>query len=445
MPETIGIVEEHSEDNNSLQVEVQELLGHPPGWLLYSGISIVFVFVFLLGLLSWFIKYPDKLEAPVLIESSKPPVDIISPGFHIIDTLLIEEGQWVQTGQVLAIMENPAKFSDIQELLQWLENSPILAADKLDEFAELSNHFQLGALQNSYAQLLQLLEDIRYYQLQEDASAQIASLDREIKQIDELMNTVNGQKALFGLELELKAKELERTRKLKTMGAVSVEDLESKEAEWIRMQRQLKEMESSQVQNQIRIEQLRAQQMQIGQGRKHMINEKMIAIRQQVKQLAAELDQWKAQFLILAPIAGKLSLAPQLVIKKTVHAQELLFTILPTLDTGGIIARCEVPVQGIGKLSVGTPLLIYLDAYPYKEFGILETAISEMAQVPQKNKENQLLYHIVAPLSDTLTTSYQKAIPFRQKLSGRAVLISEDKRIFHRVFDQLRSLMLNQS
>lgn len=448
MPEPIitlnGPEKAQHQEKSQLQIDIHELMGNPPGWLMHSGISIVFVFVMLLGLLSWFIKYPDKMEAPVLIESKNPPVEIISAGFSVIDSILIKDGQSVNEGQVLAILKNPGLYKDILVLENWLAMINVNAKlNSRSVIPAIASNLQLGDLQNNYAGLLQVIDEFSYFQKLGDTQEQITALEREIDRIKALNQTSMQQQDIFEREIQLKQKELSRTQELRLIGASSEEELEREESEWLQMQRQEKQLQSGLIQNQIRIEQLNAQQQQLKHDKKNGINNRIFTIHQEVKQIEAALEKWKETYLITAPISGKVSFATTVAEKQPIRGQELVFTILPQIENNPIIARCQVPVQGIGKLSVGTSVLIYLDAYPYKEFGILETRVSDMAVIPQKNKEDALQYQIAAALPDTLTTSYREVIPFRQKLSGQAVLISEDKRILERIFQQMVSLLRN--
>ncbi len=58
--------------------EVQEIMGQMPGWALRWGITGVLVAVVLLLLASWFIRYPDTIDARVVLTTQNPPAPIIA-------------------------------------------------------------------------------------------------------------------------------------------------------------------------------------------------------------------------------------------------------------------------------------------------------------------------------------------------------------------------------
>jgi hypothetical protein len=45
---------------------------------------------------------------------------------------------------------------------------------------------------------------------------------------------------------------------------------------------------------------------------------------------------------------------------------------------------------------------------------------------------------------ETLITTYNKSIPFRQEMQGTANIVTEDQRILERVFDKILSILRNE-
>ena len=81
---------------------------------------------------------------------------------------------------------------------------------------------------------------------------------------------------------------------------------------------------------------------------------------------------------------------------------------------------------------------IQLDNYPYQEFGVVKGKVGSMSLVPDQES-----YFLEIELADSLVTTYDRSIPFAQELQGNARIITEDRRILERVFDQLMNLFKN--
>ena len=92
--------------------EVQEIMNFMPHWIVRSGITIVFITILMLLVVSWLIKYPDVIKARITIMSKVPPIEIVARSTGKW-TLYVEDHNSVTAGTVLAVIENPAKISDV--------------------------------------------------------------------------------------------------------------------------------------------------------------------------------------------------------------------------------------------------------------------------------------------------------------------------------------------
>ena len=57
---------------------LQNMLGHPPGWSLRWGITAVLVAAALFLGLAWLVKYPDVIVARVVIVTENPPIRLFA-------------------------------------------------------------------------------------------------------------------------------------------------------------------------------------------------------------------------------------------------------------------------------------------------------------------------------------------------------------------------------
>ncbi len=154
------------DQNNIRSTEVDEILGKTPNKIVRSGISVILIIVVILLAGSWFFKYPDKINAPVEIIASNPPADVIARQSGKIDSIFIDNNHHVEAGQVLAVIENPAKFIHVRELKLWLKliENLIWNQDMIpDEIAVVHKEYELGELQTSYSMLYASLISFKNY------------------------------------------------------------------------------------------------------------------------------------------------------------------------------------------------------------------------------------------------------------------------------------------
>ena len=55
---------------------MNEMLSHPPSWIVRSGNSLFFILLLIAGLLSWIIEYPDEIEGEVVLTTIQPPIEL---------------------------------------------------------------------------------------------------------------------------------------------------------------------------------------------------------------------------------------------------------------------------------------------------------------------------------------------------------------------------------
>ena len=148
--------------------------------------------------------------------------------------------------------------------------------------------------------------------------------------------------------------------------------------------------------------------------------------------------------LIKAPIAGKVSMSKVWSTQQFVQQGMEVFTLVPKGGVGDIIVKAIMPPKGLGKIKIGMPANLKLDGYPQVEYGILKAELQHISLLPESIANNQISYQITLTLKNGLMTSYNKEIPFRQEMPGMAEIITEEKRIIHRVLDHVLDVFKNR-
>ena len=139
--------------------ELEDMLGRVPGWITRNGIILFLVLLALLIFGSWVFKYPDIKRARIVVTSVNPPADLEARTTGKIVRLFVYDNERVETGRVLAMIENPANYDDVLELkssLAFLDS--IQVAEITEELPELKN-VELGTIQGDYSIFLKVYRD----------------------------------------------------------------------------------------------------------------------------------------------------------------------------------------------------------------------------------------------------------------------------------------------
>lgn len=418
--------------------EIQQILGSPPSWLLRWGITLVFVAVLVLLAITWLVKYPDIVPAQVTITTQNPPIRVFAKSSGKIDTLLVGNQQAVVGGQVLAILDNTTNWQDVLTLENYLEKSAKNSFDKAPP-----EGLSLGALQNAYSTLVQNVKDYKYYHSQNISYQKAESLERQIGHLKVLNESLGKQRKTFETEVDIARRNLERNRSLLKDGMISAQELEQTETAYLQHKRQLESLGAGIINNDIQIGQLEVQILELRQVRDENLHAKVRVLAEDTKRLQSEVEGWKQNNTITAPISGKVSLSKLWTSKQFINANEELMAIVPGASSGRVFAKATMPVSGSGKVRLGMKANILLDNYPSKEFGTIAAEVERISLVPDKGQEGDF-YLLELSLTNELLTSYGREIPFRQEMQGTANIVTKDRRILERIFEQLMDVVKNR-
>lgn len=413
--------------------DVQEILGTPPGWLVRWGTMVVlFGFVMML-LAGWFIRYPDVINADVMLTTTAPPVEVVARTDGHVTRLFVRDTQMVRRDSVLAVIQSTAKYADIQWLDKALSEWQAMGLDEL-QLLDAPRTLNLGELQPEYSNFVQNLENFQFGAIDKNASvsSNIGSINQQIARLRTSIEYDEKSKARIQRQLDNARDLFDRQEELYRNGLMSKSDFEKERQRVDDIERQYELLEDGIIRKQNEIINLRKSINEVAFGEKEDVASATVRLRQSLSNLRSGLDKWKQTYLLTAPIDGRVSLnAGFFSVQQYVKQGEQVMAIVP-LESKEIIGRLALPINGSGKVVPGQKVIIKLFGYPYPEYGTLRGEVASKALVP---KDNQ--YAILVTLPEGLRTSYNKTIPFEQRLQGKAEIVTEDKRFLQRITEQV--------
>jgi len=115
---------------------------------------------------------------------------------------------------------------------------------------------------------------------------------------------------------------------------------------------------------------------------------------------------------------------------------------LPSGDSGTKYLSALAPSLGVGKVNIGNKAIVKIDAYPYKEFGLIVSVVDKISDTRVVSDiQNQLQYELTVPLHDTLITDHNKTINYSPNMSATLEVITSDKSILSRIMEQFLDLI----
>ena len=425
MPEKLENIELRSE-------EVQEILTKMPHWMIRWGNVLFLSLIVMLLLLSWFVKYPDIILSEALITTQIPPQKVYAKVTEKIEAILVEDNDIIKNNQPLAILENTANYKDVFKLKSIIDTIQVNSKS----FSFPSDSLPILFLGNIEAQFALFENSYIQYQLNKELnpfSNEALANSYSISELNRRFRSLKSQKKISKTELNFKQKDLDRYKTLYDKGIIAAQEYENKQLEYAQSERSYKNFESSM--SQIREGISNAKKTSKG-TEINRIKEEMILLKnviQSFNQLKKTIKDWEYQYVLKSDINGKVAFLNYWNINQTVNQGDLVFTIIPN-ENSSFIAKLKTPVQNSGKIKVGQKVNIKIESYPDNEYGVLNGLVEKISLIPNTDG----FYLIDVELSQTLITSYNKKIDFKQEMRGTAEIITEDLRLIERFFYQFR-------
>ncbi|MEK6153677.1 HlyD family efflux transporter periplasmic adaptor subunit [Flavobacteriaceae bacterium 3-367] len=414
--------------------EVQEILSFVPHWMIRWGNTVIFLLIIGLLLMSWFVKYPDTIAAEILVTTAIPPEKIYARSSGQLDAILVADNELVSENKLLAIIENSANYQDVLLLKEVVDTLAVDYESFLFPLEKLPTLF-LGDIESDYALFERSYTEYSLNKELQPFSTEVLANRLSITEARSRLNNLLSQQALNKSELELKKKDFERFEVLYKKGAVSAQEYDQKQLDYLQSQRAYRNLGTSI--SQLR-ETLTNSQNSLRGTEIKKVQEESSSLKnviQSYNQLKRSIKNWELKYVLVSSIAGRVSFLSFRNENQTVNQGDLVFTIVPK-GNSAFLGKIKAPARNSGKIKTGQAVNIRLANYPYTEFGMLEGSVQSISLVP----DNEGNYLIDVKLPEKLITTYNKEIEFKQEMRGTVQIITQDLRLIERFFYQLKNI-----
>jgi len=432
--------------DNFYSEEVQVIMGKAPAWVIRWGVTVVFVTFVGIFIGCWFVKYPDTVEAPATITTLNPPTDLVTRYDGLIDTLYVADGETVERGQLVAVLRTAASWRDIVRLSDLLAASTSLPAEEQAAAPWLDGRFNLGELQEAFADYQSRCRDFRHYLAVDNIARKKQLLGKQIAKNREYYAMLERQRSLLLQDLDYERCTLERDSLLLTEAVISAADYEVTAQNYLSKQNAKAGFDASLTSTELQIIQSEQQFIELTLQQENETAEYERALAQSRQQLAAQIALWRQQYVLEAPAAGRVTLARYWSANQHVSVGDRLASILP-IGATEVIGRLLISSASFGKVKVGQAVQVRLNGYPYMEFGVLRGQIRSISAVPeqiQTQNGTAIAYTAEVVFPDGMTTSYKRELPMIQRMDGTAEIITEGMRLIEHFFHPVISLFKNR-
>ncbi len=413
--------------------QMNEMLSDPPSWIVNSGSGIFLIVLIIVFILSWLIKYPDEIKGEVVVTTSKAPIELSNQSYIQLKTLEVKENEHVNTGELIAQFDIQANPEDIQKISNYLNHLNNLKAD-FNLIPQYTGSVKLGTFQESWTKLNSLICDWNSEIQSDILDKKTKSIQHEID-LREQLQTINEKRiSISAEEYEIIKKELESSERLAEQKAISQQILSVDKRTHSQALQTVQNQKEQKIQNLITLNTLKNELTQLKHDNLLNRQQKRTEILIGISSLQNTLNTWEKNAVWVAPCSGKVLFNKILQVNRFYKTNEASVVIVP--NGSGYNAVATITTNGAGKVNAGQKVLIELVDYPKSEFGTLEGTVNGITQIDKEGK-----YEVKIQLASQLKTTYGKQIPYKAQFKGMAKIITKNKRLLDRFFEQLTDLI----
>ncbi len=422
-------------DNIELRSDsVQDILTRPPHWMIRWGNSLIFLLIMMILVMSYFIKYPEFVPAPIVVTSQNPPEKILSRTDSKIERIFIKDNQEVKKNEILMVLQSAANYQDVLKLKKLVDSTN---PGQMFQFPlKDASLLKLGELQGDFNAFAKAFQDEKVFSSLQPYAPENIAADQGISETRSRIATTRQQLNLEQAKFDLSRENFDRSQTLYNQGVISRTELENERIKYIQAEQSLKSMsiQLSQLQDNINNLNRTKSGASINTQRDKITFSSQTL--QLFEQLRKSLKLWEQSFLIVSSTDGVVSFQQFWGENQFVRNGDALVSVIPK-NKKAIVGRMSVPATNSGKITKGQKVLIKLDNYRFQEYGIIEGRVQNIASIP----DDQGNYYVDVLLPKGLNTSYNKNLSFDREMKGNAEIVTQDLRLIERFFYQLRNLL----
>lgn len=409
---------------------VQELMGRIPSWTVRYGISVIALVVVLLIGLSALIRWPDVVRGTGTLTNADPPRKVVARTSGRLVSTTAMEGDIVQPGDPLAVIEStaaPAAMDSLRNLLPLVRSFQSGHTDTLTPLPDLA----LGDGRGQWSILRSTMNELLVWRTDPYRTERNASLVRKVNHFRRMISATEAQVAWSRKKMGNHTLEASIDTALAGKGMIAAAEFRRGQNAFLEQQMNLSALEASLQQQHITLIELQERLNELTHADNAMERDLNARAAAALNAMESFVNSWQLGHELRAPIAGVVHLPGRLTSQQPISFGDVLFTVVPPDST--FLVEASLPANGSGKVKVGQAVHVEPEGFPKAEYGRLVGTVSHIATTPNANG-----YRVIISLPNGLKTSFHRSLPFKPEMPVHVEVVTQDRSALGRVFAMLR-------
>ncbi len=313
----------------------------------------------------------------------------------ILASLMVEEGQIVQQGQQLLLIDDTLLSSSFREKALLLQQLSVKSA-RLDAEANGSDFDQvLPSLKGTFPPHLIASERDLYQSRRREFESRLDSYNQKVAQKQQELESARSAKKTLEMSFDIQGREVTMTRPLVTAGAVS-------QVELLRLERQLNDLKGELSKAELAIPQLEAEYREARNNVDSFVQGFNNESRQELNDVTAEMSRLQesnqafedrvSRTVVKSPVRGTVKQINVKTIGGVIQPGMDLVEIVPIDDS--LVIEAKVKPSDIAFIHPGQQATVKFTAYDFSIHGGLSAKVTHISPDTIQDEDGQSFYQI---------------------------------------------------
>ena len=406
--------------------EAQEIISHHPGFLEKWALILIMGIMCLLFACTWFIRYPDIIEASGTLTADNAPKEIVPLESGRLIQLFVKNGDKIKKGGIIGWIESTANTNEILSLSESLDSGlSLLQNNDTKNLAGLfeKDYKNLGEIQTLYQSFTTAWQQYDDYVLNGFYSRKKEMLLKDQADLQAMNTTIRQQKTFTKQDKDSSEKSLRMNKLLLDEKVISPEEYRVATSAYINKEMSIPQYNSGILSNETQQRDKLKELEQLD----HDVSQQKIIFEQALQTLKSSVDGWKRRYVLQSPLAGTVFFTMPLQQNKFIEQGKLLGYINP--QNSNFFMEINLPQNNFGKVDTGMNVQLRFDAYPYEEVGFVKGRLNFISKIATDSG-----FYATVRLDNGLTTNLKNHIQYKNGLKAEALVITKNRRLLQRIY-----------
>ncbi len=423
--------------------EVQEIIDRMPtkfGWWITSIVTFVFILLLAFGCI---IRYPDVVMGQITVNTNISPIKLVAVSSGKLKLKLYKQQSKVREGQIIAYIETTTSPDSLELIKKIIYNYNPLGSAKTDILKVLPQKADLGEVTNKYYTFIENVNQLKNFEENKSYLKQIDGLNALLGEQNRSIIANNDRVAIAKNSMLYTRKFYSRDSILFKEKVISEAELDQAQLNYLNSKDNYQVTFANQINALLNAKQTKTQINQTEIQMREKGKDLELALISSYNDLKDNINSWGQNYSFKAPFNGTVQFLGFWTNDQFIQTGQPVFTVIP--DDKKIYGQVLLPASaGVGKVKKGQQVIIKLDNYPYMEYGYIRgtvSAISLTTNIKETQQGEIDAYLVTVNFDKGLTTNYGKQLGFKYESKGSAEIITNDRKLIERFFDNLKYVL----